>query len=356
MKDIILGILIVFYLLIVTRDLFRNRSCITRRDLLAKALPVLILTALSIVDALTGDECGKMMRLSSCLFITGLTAAQTPTAFGESSRKAVSTWIAVAAVLLIMALRACGVLSERFDVLLILGASVFMSALSYFTAGPEGYPGRTRGITSILSSVPALLLVLYIVGAGGKEWVFLTTALLALGFLMYVSFNGFFVIHFSRIKMEPVQEIVDKVLVEVKPDKQICSKAKMDELYEKLETYMIEKEPFLDENLTLTYLASELLTNKTYLSKTINTKSGMNFCQYVNRYRVNYAVGVMKKDKRVKVIEVAMVSGFHSVSTFNLAFRIYMKDTPSEYMRTLQATGFYDPKTPFHDDGGGATK
>lgn len=100
---------------------------------------------------------------------------------------------------------------------------------------------------------------------------------------------------------------------------------------------MKEKEPYLNDELTIAELAHAMLTNKTYLSRTINIKSGKNFCTYVNEYRIKYSVEIMKKDHRVKVVELAVVSGFHTVASFNMAFRLFMGDTPSEYMRTLKA-------------------
>lgn len=110
---------------------------------------------------------------------------------------------------------------------------------------------------------------------------------------------------------------------------------RMDLLFQRVENYMRQARPYLDDNFTLTGLAAEMMTNKGMLSKTINDKSGMNFCKYVNNYRIRYAVSLMQKDRRLKVAELSLMSGFHSVASFNMAFKLFMNDTPSEYMRTL---------------------
>lgn len=112
---------------------------------------------------------------------------------------------------------------------------------------------------------------------------------------------------------------------------------RMDLLFKKVEAYMQKNRPYLDDSFTLAGLASEMLTNKGMLSKTINTMAGRNFCQYVNGYRIRYAVSLMKKDHRLRVVELSLMSGFHSVASFNMAFKLFMNDTPSEYMRTLHA-------------------
>ena len=118
---------------------------------------------------------------------------------------------------------------------------------------------------------------------------------------------------------------------------------RMDLLFQRIETYMQRERPYLDENFTLAELAREMLTNKGMLSKTINTKSNHNFCQYVNSYRIQYAVSLMKQDHRLRVAELSLTSGFHSVASFNMAFKLFMNDTPSEYMRTLQAMEHLHP-------------
>lgn len=113
---------------------------------------------------------------------------------------------------------------------------------------------------------------------------------------------------------------------------------RMVELYKSSEEYMQKNQPYLDYSFTLSDLAGALCVNKTLLSKTINKLSGNNFCQYVNKYRVDYAISLMKQDPaRLKVTEVAIAAGFNSVVSFNMAFRLFLDDTPSEYMRTLRA-------------------
>lgn len=112
-------------------------------------------------------------------------------------------------------------------------------------------------------------------------------------------------------------------------------------LYDRVETYMKDHQPYLEDGFSLTELAAMMYTNKSYLSRTINRYSGYNFCQYVNKYRVEYAKEMMQKDRRIKILELAMASGFHSVASFNMAFKLHTNDTPSEYMRTVHLCDGY---------------
>lgn len=99
---------------------------------------------------------------------------------------------------------------------------------------------------------------------------------------------------------------------------------------------MENKKPFLDDEYSLSDMAASVYTNKSYLSKTINILSGRNFCQFVNYYRIMYAVELMKKDPHLRVAELAIMSGFHTVVTFNMAFKMNMNLTPSELLAKIR--------------------
>ncbi len=120
----------------------------------------------------------------------------------------------------------------------------------------------------------------------------------------------------------------------------------MDLLFERVEAYMQKEKPYLDDMFTMTRLAAEMMTNKSMLSKTINEKSGEHFCRYVNAYRIRHALSLMERDSRLRVGEISLMSGFHSVASFNMAFKHMMNDTPSEYMRTLHASGLHRAMRP----------
>lgn len=118
---------------------------------------------------------------------------------------------------------------------------------------------------------------------------------------------------------------------------------RMSKLYSRVIDLMEEKRPYLDGNFCAGQLAKRLFCNRTYLSRTINICSGHNFRWLVNYYRVIYASGLMQKDPFMKVEEVAKLSGFNTLPTFNSAFKFVMKERPSEYMgrfRRSQAPRF----------------
>ncbi|MBR5660872.1 MAG: AraC family transcriptional regulator [Bacteroidales bacterium] len=108
---------------------------------------------------------------------------------------------------------------------------------------------------------------------------------------------------------------------------------KMNNLYRRVLMYMNEKKPFLDPTFRMEDMAEDLYSNKLYLSRTINLLSGRNFRQFINYHRVQYAISLFKKDPRLKVGEVSMMSGFHSTVSFNMAFKVNTGQTPSDWLR-----------------------
>ena len=107
-------------------------------------------------------------------------------------------------------------------------------------------------------------------------------------------------------------------------------------LYDRCCRYMAERRPYLVESFSLMDLSNALYTNKVYLSKTINEYSHKNFRQWVNHYRIQYAMDLFRKNMSLKVTELATLSGFRSATTFNMAFRIIMDESPGAWCKNLR--------------------
>ena len=115
---------------------------------------------------------------------------------------------------------------------------------------------------------------------------------------------------------------------------------RMTRLYERVVSLMEQKLPFLDEEFSLDDLAGAVFTNRGYLSRTINVLSGRNFSQFVNYFRVRYGVELIRKDPRLRLINVAQMCGFHSSPSFNAAFKVNMGETPSAFLERLRGERF----------------
>lgn len=104
-------------------------------------------------------------------------------------------------------------------------------------------------------------------------------------------------------------------------------------IYSKLCRFMKDNRPFLNPLYSLDNLAKDIATNKTYISKILNENSDLNFCQWVNRYRVDFAREQFVKDPSLKVRELSDMSGFNSQVTFNMAFKLFYGVTPGQWCK-----------------------
>ena len=91
------------------------------------------------------------------------------------------------------------------------------------------------------------------------------------------------------------------------------------DLQKRLEHYFENQKPYLKPDLKIWEVCSELGSNRTYISKLINDKYGMNFCQFVNKYRIQHATDLMQKEGKMKAEEIAVVSGFGSFASYHRA-------------------------------------
>ncbi len=95
---------------------------------------------------------------------------------------------------------------------------------------------------------------------------------------------------------------------------------------------------FMDNQLTLARLAEAVGVSTHHLSEVLNQQDGKNFYRFVNEYRVNFVCTRLKEDPSVKILELALLSGFSSKSTFNAVFKQLTDQTPTQFRDGLKST------------------
>ena len=105
------------------------------------------------------------------------------------------------------------------------------------------------------------------------------------------------------------------------------------ELYERIVLYFEMSKPYLDGDLTINDVVKVVYSNKVYISKAICHYTGRNFRQFVNYYRVIYSMDLFRANLEYKVAELAEKSGFNTMVSYTMAFRLFMNETPSEWCR-----------------------
>ncbi len=105
------------------------------------------------------------------------------------------------------------------------------------------------------------------------------------------------------------------------------------EIYERILDYFEREKPFLNGDLTINDIVSVVYSNKLYISRAISQNTGRNFCQFVNYHRIMYSVECFRRNPDLKVIELWPMCGFNSIVSYNMAFRLFMGETPSDWCR-----------------------
>ena len=100
-----------------------------------------------------------------------------------------------------------------------------------------------------------------------------------------------------------------------------------------LKQYMTEKEPYLDPSLTIQELANQIEIPVRDLSVLINHHINQHFFDFVNEYRIQKAMNILKDPLKndLTVLEILYEVGFNSKSSFNTSFKKYTNQTPTAY-------------------------
>jgi AraC-like DNA-binding protein len=167
---------------------------------------------------------------------------------------------------------------------------------------------------------------------GVKWWYYFLFGLLS----YYLSFSGYTnSLLLNNWRQQPAPSSVD--LDEAKSSRVTLPEEKVDQLLERVKDLLLKEKYYKDPTLSLPQLAKEAQTNPSILSKVINEGTGMNFNDFINRYRVEAVKKAFEQgEHQRKTLEgIAWEAGFNSKSTFLRAFKKHTAMTPTQYKNSL---------------------
>ncbi|WP_250463749.1 AraC family transcriptional regulator [Microbulbifer litoralis] len=107
-------------------------------------------------------------------------------------------------------------------------------------------------------------------------------------------------------------------------------------LAEEIDGAMRRDKPYLQPDITLDILAAHLAMPARDLSMVINRHFGINFYEFINRYRIDEACRLLRsaggRDKTIT--DIYLEIGFNSKSVFNTFFKKIVGMTPSQYRQS----------------------
>ena len=109
-------------------------------------------------------------------------------------------------------------------------------------------------------------------------------------------------------------------------------------IFESLEQVIKDKSLHHKSRLSLNDLATETGLNTREISRAINQSANCNFCDYINKLRVEDLKERLrtKTEAKISILDMAFDVGFNSKSSFNLIFKRETGTTPTQFIKKLQ--------------------
>ena len=172
-----------------------------------------------------------------------------------------------------------------------------------------------RNIQSILYLVLTIAVLSFIVNIIGRarftdhKIILATTSLMFSALLFAIGYQGLHR-HFSIIDMRTNKEQVSN------DDSAALKDAVNRSMTERIIALVENDKIYLQPDLKLDDLAQMMHTNRTYIYQAVNQQMGISFNEFINRYRIAHAKRLMASDPTLSMNDVALHSGFASLSSF----------------------------------------
>ena len=185
----------------------------------------------------------------------------------------------------------------------------------------------------VMLKVGALLLGL---GENNIKFLYVLISISALLIICWFVLRALYKPHlYTGIKTElvSVETTVEKRETSPEKDRAILSSI------ESLSRYMEKEKPYLDFDLSLERLASNLNMPEKDLSILINHHLGKHFFDFINEYRIAEAKKILEnpENKKLTILEILYQVGFNSKSSFYTAFKKITTLTPTAYRKMALA-------------------
>ncbi|SET81888.1 TolB amino-terminal domain-containing protein [Draconibacterium orientale] len=143
-------------------------------------------------------------------------------------------------------------------------------------------------------------------------------------------FDAFWKLHISNFVLE--DEIKHLPANEKNTESEFTAQ---DEQLKKLVNFIESEQPFLNAQLSLRTLAEMLDLHPNKLSFLINEKTGMNFNEFINQFRLVHfkQLAADPKNAHLTILGLAYESGFNSKTVFNAYFKKAEGTTPGSWLK-----------------------
>jgi len=136
-------------------------------------------------------------------------------------------------------------------------------------------------------------------------------------------------------KQESAQEVGEREDV-ASSSKRLDLDVAREKLWERMEAYMKEKEPFTDPDFDRNVLAKDMYSNISYVSGAINAH-GKSFTTWLAEYRVKMAINILQHNPKIAVRDLCVKVGVLNPVVFNRQFRGVTGMSVSEFRSQIES-------------------
>lgn len=136
---------------------------------------------------------------------------------------------------------------------------------------------------------------------------------------------------------EAETEEAEVINIESEPAKENNDPEEIQTWKQKLLQLMQQDKAYEDPELSLAEVAKQLQSNPSFISKMVNQGFGINFNDFVNRFRIEAVKEMILRGEQKKqtLLGIAFECGFNSKATFNRAFKKIAGQSPKEFIASL---------------------
>jgi AraC-like DNA-binding protein len=109
-----------------------------------------------------------------------------------------------------------------------------------------------------------------------------------------------------------------------------------EDYYNRIKSIVQEKALYLNPELSIKDLSQEVGIPAPYVSQVLNTFHEKGYYGFVNEYRIQKVIALLEiahPDQKVNISDIAMESGFNSMTTFYKFFKEHVGTTPKEFLK-----------------------
>lgn len=164
----------------------------------------------------------------------------------------------------------------------------------------------------------------------GYEWSILVSGFVLLGFFCWFIFKAL-----RQPEIFSGLPTLTQASNQVEPSLDEQEQKALQDLANRLQTYMATEQVFLQSDLSLKELAIQLSVSPRELSRAINRIIGQSFFDYINQQRIELAKEKIAEapDPKITVLEIMYEVGFQSKSSFNTSFKKFAGMTPTQWKK-----------------------